>query len=296
MLKAQKAARSALLKAKAADMEYEKIYGIKESRIEDITNAGISCKADRKSNILSFTSGKNKLELYLPTFCANLWSVDGKAVVHGNRMSGFGCVAFWSPSTQIRSGFTVTGQKKIKGGIEITAEKRMLDRDRSQLAGLVIRQSFKVTEGLRKLEVVTTLINSSDRDISFGMRYNLIPAIPGSPGGFTRISAQGKSVDFKRSFARSLFTTGIDKLFEKEVRQLFSVKTPNAPIDAAPVSFHAPGIKARMTLAPADHLAGAAVWDSGRQAAGTFEPCFKFVDLGPGGKSITLSSTMQVIK
>ena len=296
MLKAQNAARSALLKAKAADTEYEKIYGIKESKIEDIANADINCKADRKNNILSFTSGKNKLELYLPTFCANLWTVDGKAIVHGNKMSGFGCVAFWTPSTQIRNGFTVTEQKKIKGGIEITAEKRMLDRDRSQLAGLIIRQSFKVTDGLRKLEVITTLINSSDRNISFGVRYNLIPAIPGLPGGFTRILAKGKPVAFKRSFARSLFTTGIDKQFETEVRQLFSVKTPNAPIDAAPVSFHAPGIKAQMTLAPANLLAGAAVWDSGRQAAGTFEPCFKFVDLGPGGKSLTISSAMQVAK
>ena len=211
-------------------------------------------------------------------------------------MSGFGCVAFWSPSTQIRNGFTVTAQKKIKGGLEIIAEKRMLDRDRSELAGLVIRQSFKVTDQLRKLEVVTTLVNSSDRNISFGARYNLIPAIPGLPGGYTTISVKGKQVEFKRDFARSLFTTGIDKNFEKTVRTLFSVKSADRPIDAAPVSFTAPGIKAKMTIEPKSALAGAAVWDSGRQAAATFEPCFKFIDLGPGGKSFTVSSVLSIEK
>ena len=296
MAKAQAEARSALLKAKEADEKYEKIYGIKESKIEDISNAGINCKADKKSNTLYFTSGKNKLELYLPTFCANVWSVEGKNIVFGNKMSGFGCVAFWAPSTQLRDGFTVTEQKKIKGGLEVTAEKLILDRDRSELAGLLIRQTMKITDGLRKAEVITHLINSSDRSISFGARYNLIPALPGMDGGCTVISAKGKEVIFKRDFARSLFTTGIDKHFETAVRNLFTVKSPNRMIDARPVVFKGQGLKAAMTLAPAASLAGAAVWDSGRQAAATFEPCFKFMTLEPGGKSFTVNSTITVEK
>ena len=43
-------------------------------------------------------------------------------------------------------------------------------------------------------------------------------------------------------------------------------------------------------------LAGAAVWDSGRQAAATFEPCFKFLTLGPGGKSFTVTSVLSIEK
>ena len=296
MTKAQKEARPALLKAQAADAQYEKIYGIKESKLEDISNAGISCKADRKNNRFILTSGNNKAELYIPSFCVNYWDTGKKAVVHGNKMSGFGCVAFWEPSTQIKNGFSVVEQKKIPGGLEIIGEKRMLDRDRSQLAGLVIRQSFKITDKLSKITVTTCLVNSSDRDISFGVRYNLIPAAPGTNGGFTRIMAKGKAVEFKRDHARALYTTGIDKEFETNVRKLFSVKSPNRPIDAAPVFFASPGLKVKMTLAPAASFAGAAVWDSGRQAAGTFEPCFKFLTLGPGGKSFTISSTMTIEK
>ena len=143
---------------------------------------------------------------------------------------------------------------------------------------------------------VTHLINSSDRSISFGVRYNLIPALPGMDGGCTVISSKGKELIFKRDFARSLFTTGIDKHFETAVRSLFTVKSPNRMIDARPVVFKGKGLKAVMTLAPAASLAGAAVWDSGRQAAATFEPCFKFMTLGPGGKNFTINSTITVEK
>ena len=172
------------------------------------------------------TCGINKAELYIPSFCINYWNSGKKAVINGNKMSGFGCVAFWEPSTQIKNGFSVIEQKKIPGGLEIIGEKRMLDRDRSQLAGLLIRQSFKITDKLNKITVTTQLVNSSDRDISFGVRYNLIPAAPGTNGGFTRITAKGKTVEFKRDFARALYTTGIDKEYETNVRKLFSVKTP----------------------------------------------------------------------
>ena len=111
MLKAQKEARPALLKAKAADEQYEKIYGIKESKLEDISNAGISCKADRKNNRFILTCGINKAELYIPSFCVNYWNSGKKAVINGNKMSGFGCVAFWEPSTQIKNGFSVIAPK-----------------------------------------------------------------------------------------------------------------------------------------------------------------------------------------
>ena len=296
MLKAQKAARPALLKAKAEDEKYEKIYGIKESKLENISNAGIDCKADLKNNMLIFTSGDAKAELYVPTFCVNKWNIGKHPVIHGNKMSGFGCVAFWEPCAQIRDGFAVLEQKKIPGGIEIIGEKQMLDRDRSELAGLVIKQSFRITDNLKKIHVTTTFVNSSDRNICFGPRYNLIPAFPGVEGGFTRIVSGGKQVDFKRDFARALFTTGIDKVFEKNVRAIFSVKTPDRKIDAAPIHFIAPGCKVRMDLTPAASFAGAGIWDSGRQAAGTFEPSFKFLDLGPGGKSFTTTSTMSVVK
>ena len=180
--------------------------------------------------------------------------------------------------------------------MEIIGEKRMLDRDRSQLAGLIIRQSFKITNALKTITVTTTFINDSDRNIAFGARYNLIPGIPGLQGGFTRISAGGKQVDFKRDFARALFSTGGDKQLEKVIRPLFSVQSPTLKIDAAPVFFSAPGITAKMELAPGNAFAGAAVWDSGRQAAGTFEPCFKFLDMGPGGKQFTVSSVMSIDK
>ena len=144
--------------------------------------------------------------------------------------------------------------------------------------------------------MTTTLFNDSDRDLTFGVRYNLIPAPPGAQGGFTRIAAGGKPLDFRRDFSRKLFSTGIDSQFEPVVRKLFSVKSETGKMDAAPVFFCKPGFKVKLDLEPKAALAGAAVWDSGRQAAGSFEPCFKLTKLGPGGDSFVLSSTLSVEK
>ena len=230
----------------------------------------------------------------VPTFLISDWTTATGAVITGNRQSGVGAVAFWLPSCQIRGGFTVTAQKKIPGGLEISGEKRMLDRDNPSLAGLTIRQTFKITDGLKKITVNTVLLNESDRNITFGVRYNLIPAPPGAQGGFTQITVGGKLTDFKRDFSRKLFSTGIDKQFETVVRKLFSVKSETSKIDAGPVFFRKPGLKVELLLEPRAAFAGAAVWDAGRQAAGTFEPCFKFQDLGPGGKSFAMSSVLSV--
>ena len=294
--KARQAALPALRKAKAADEAYEKIYGIRESKLENISNAGIACAADPKARTLTFTAGKNKAVLFVPTFVVTDWDTGAGAVLRGNHHSGAGATAFWLPSCQIRGGFAVTAQKKIPGGLEITGEKRMLDRDNPGLAGLVIRQNIELTEGLRKIAVTTTLVNDSDRDLTFGVRYNLIPAPPGGQGGFTRLTVDGKTLDFKRDFSRKLFSTGIDKQYETTVRKLFSVKSATGRMDAAPVFFCKPGGKVRLDLEPKAALAGAAVWDSGKLAAGSFEPCFKLTKLGPGGDSFVLLSTLSVEK
>ena len=294
MAKFREEARPALLKAKAADEQYEKLYGIKESKLEDIANAGIVCKADPKANTLTFTSGKNTAVMNVPTFLIKDWTTAAGAVITGNRQSGVGAVAFWLPSCQIRSGFAVTAQKKIPGGLEITGEKRMLDRDNPSLAGLTIRQTFKITDNLKKIAVNTVLVNESDRNLTFGVRYNLIPAPPGTKGGFTQVTVNGKLTDFKRDFSRKIFSTGTDKQYETAVRKLFSVKSETSKIDAGPVYFRKPGLTVKLLLEPKAAFAGAAVWDSGRQAAGTFEPCFKFLDLGPGGKSFAFSSVMSI--
>ena len=294
--KAQRLARPALLKAKADDEKYEKLYGISESKLEDISNAGISCKADNAKKILTFTSGKNKVELLTVASCISVWEVEGKAVIHGSKASGLGAVAFWKPVLQLTSNFTVKEQKKIPGGIAVTCERRILDRDNSSLSGLLLREELLLTDNLKKITVKTGIINDADRTISFGVRYNLMPAYPAMDGGFTRIFHKGKAVDFKRDMNRRLYSTGIDSLFESSVRKLFSVTLPNREMDSAAVHFVMPGGKALLNLSPADALAGAGVWDDGRLRAATFEPCFKFITLGPGGKSFDFSAVMSLEK
>ena len=296
MKKAQKDALPSLLRAKAADEKYEKINGLRESKLEDITHDGISCKADNKNKMLLFTSGGNSAEFFAGASCVGHWSVNGKKVIHGGKVSGVGAVALWSPSLQLARNFTVLSQKKIKGGIEVVTERRLIDRDHPAVSGLIIRQTLRFTDNLRKITVDSSVINDAERTVSFGIRYNIMPASPALDKGFTRISSKGKSLEFKRDMCRRLFTTGIDKFYEKTVRQLFNISMPDQVIDAKEFVFGAPGVKAKLAVKPEASLAGVAVWDAGNQVAGTFEPCFKYIELGPGGKSFNFSAVMTVEK
>lgn len=294
--KAQKEALPRLRKAKAEDEKYEKINGLKEFKLADISNAGIICKADNKGKRLLFSAGKNSAEFFAGASCVGNWSVNGKKVIHGGAVSGVGAVALWSPSLQLARNFTVISQKKIKGGIEVVTERRLLDRDDPAVSGAIIRQTLRFTDGLTKISVDSSFINDAERTLSFGIRYNIMPAFPGLDKGFTRISSKGKSVEFKRDMCRRLFTTGIDKFYEKTVRKLFGITMPDQAIDAKGFSFIAPGAKATLSVKPESALAGVAVWDAGNQTAGTFEPCFKYMELGPGGKSFNFSAVMKVEK
>ena len=295
MSKAQQKAKSALLKAKAADDQYEKIYGIKETKLVSMSNAGISCKADNVKKTLSFTAGKNSALLEAAASCLSKWELDGKTIIHGFKVSGAGAVAFWHPSVQLSRDFVVTEQKKIPGGLSVTMERHLLDRDNPAVGGLTIRETISLTDNLRKAAVKTTVINNAIRSIAFGVRYNFMPAFPALNGGFTRIFNKGKAIDFKRDMCRKLYSTALDPLFDKEVRKLFEVVSPTQPMDSNVVYFIHGNNKAKLVLEPKSALAGAAVWDGGNQRAATFEPAFKHITLGPGG-TFTFSCQLTLEK
>ena len=296
MSKAQNKARPALLKAKVLDDKYEKTYGIKESRLTDMANGGIICKADNVKKTLSFTSGRNTALLETSASCLSQWNVDGQAVIHGFKASGAGAVAFWYPSVQLARDFVVTEQKKVPGGLAVTMERRLLDRDNPAVGGLVVRETITLTDKLRKTAVNTTIINESDRSITFGPRYNFMPTFPAMDGGVTRVFFKGKACDFKRDMNRSLYSTGLDKLFEKESRKIFEVTSPSRPMDSNTVWFIQGNNKVKLVIEPKSALAGAAVWDGGNQRAATFEPSFKHITLAPGGAAFTFSSVLTLEK
>ena len=145
------------------------------------------------------------------------------------------------------------------------------------------------------MTVKTTVINDAIRSITFGARYNFMPAFPALNGGFTRIFYKGKAIDFKRDMCRKLYSTAIDPLFDKEVRKLFEVVSPNQPMDSNVVYFIHGNNKAKLVLEPESALAGAAVWDGGNQRAATFEPGFKHMTLSPGS-SFTFSCQLTLEK
>ena len=278
--KYRKAALPALHKAKAFDDEYEKRNVFKESCLKDISNAGISCKADLPKNLLYFTSGSMRAEFNAVSCTVTAWEKEGNKLINGGRISGAGTPTFWTPVCKfLNSGFAVTNQKKIPGGLEVTCERRVDGKNSPALEGLYIISKIRFTDQLKKIAVFTTIVNKSDKAITFGFRYNVQPALPGLPGGFTRIMVKGKKTDVKRDNRRYVYATGKNKEFETEVRKLFEVVQPTRSIDKTPGWFISPKHTIKLTFEPLKDVLGVASWDGGSQQAPTFEPCFKKVTL-----------------
>ena len=278
----RKEALPALLKAKAVDDEYEKRNSFKESELKDISNGGIECTADEKKGVLHFKSGNISAEFNAVSSTVTRWEKAGAKLIHGNKISGGGTPAFWTPLCRfLNSGFAVTGQKKIPGGIEITCERRIDARNSHALEGLYIIGKIRFTDKLQKISSETTLVNKSDKALSFGFRYNVQIALPGQAEGSTKIFVNGKGKEFKRDFLRRIYVAGKDEEFENTVRKIFEVTLPASTMDRSSVCFADFRHRIKLTFAPLKLLAGAASWDGGGQVAPTFEPCFKKVKLSP---------------
>ena len=296
MEKFRKAALPALRKAKAVDDEYEKRNVFKESRLENISNAGINCKADLPKNLLRFTSGKMCAEFNATSCTVTVWTKEGKKLINGNRISGAGTPTFWTPVCRfLNSGFAVTAQNKIPGGLEVTCERRVDSKNSPALEGLYIISRIRFTDGLKKISVATTLVNKNDKALTFGFRYNVQPALPGLPGGFTRITVKGKKTDIKRDNMRRLYAAAKNQEFETTVRKLFEVVQPTCAIDKAPCWFLSSKHTIKLTFEPMKDLQGVASWDGGSQQAPTFEPCFKKVTLSRMDQ-VTYSVTLVLEK
>ena len=290
-----KSALPALRKAKAVDEEYEKLNSVMESDLKDIANAGIICTADQKKEALIFKSGRISAEFHAPSCTVIKWENAGRRLISGNRGSGAGAVAFWTPNSRLlQTGYVVTAQKKIPGGIEVTAERRIDAKSSPFLAGLTVVSKVQFTDGLKKISASAVLTNKTMVPLTLGVRYNMQVALQGSAGGFTAIKANGKNVKMVRDHSRHLFLAGNDKEFEKIVRKLFEVATPTRAIDASPVTFHSYADRLVLQVEPRKEFVGAAVWDSGNLSAPTFEPCFRKVTLEPLGGKVSYSAVLRI--
>ena len=292
--KIYQSALPALRKAKAVDEEYEKLNGVVESELKNISNAGITCTADRKNGTLIFKSGKISAEFHAPSCTVTKWENNGRKLINGNWGSGAGAVAFWTPVSRLmQNGYVVTEQKKIPGGIEITAERRMDAKSSPHLAGLFIVTKVQFTDGVKKIAVSTVLTNKTLSPLTFGVRYNMQIALPGTSGGYTEISANGKKTKVVRDHFRYIYLAQKDKEFEETARKLFEVATPSRTIEGAAVTFHSPADRLLLQVRPRQEFVGAAVWDSGTLSAPTFEPCFRKVTLAPLGGTVSYASTLS---
>ena len=293
--------RQALLpeleKAAAEDALYEERYGFKSSKLVEMENAGIVCKADNKNGLLQLSAGKNTLSINCKTMSVIAWTVDDQPQLLGSDVSGLGTVAFWSPSYQINAPFVVTAQEKVEGGLLVSGEIKIHNQMSTELEYLTVRQTFIITDQGRRVEVKTELCNESSdenpRSIRAGLRYHCFPAAPAQEGGYIEYSSNGKTGKFSRKFSRSLFSVG-EAEFEQIIRSVFEVKEDTLKIDHPAVRFVNQKNVAEFKLSTADAFLGYALWDSPSQTSSTFEACFQTVNLGSKGDKASFGLVMQV--
>ncbi|MFA6721535.1 MAG: hypothetical protein WCR92_09000, partial [Candidatus Cloacimonadaceae bacterium] len=286
-----------LTSAAREDELYEERYGHKASKLVSQENGGIVAKADSEAGLLQFSAGGNTLSLNCKTMSVTAWSVGGTPQLLGSESSGLGTVAFWSPSYQVNAPFVVTQQEQVEGGLQVTGEVKIHNQMSVDLEYLTVRQTFKVTEQCRRVEVRTELVNESSdenpRSLRAGLRYHCFPAAPAQKGGYIEYSSNGQKTRFSRKFSRSLFSSG-DPEFEKVIRSVFEVKEDTLKIDYPEVKFVNPQGASEFTLSPADSFLGYALWDTPTQASSTFEACFREVTLRTKGDKASFGLIMQV--
>lgn len=273
----------ALKKAARDDLEYEKMYAPRTSKIADIANAGIVGKADTGRMALDFTAPGVEISLDAGTLNVVRWIVDGQKVIQGDENSGFGAVAFWKPVLQVHSGFVVTEEKKLPDGVAVVGERLLLDRDHHDLQRVLVRTTISITEKGRRIAAETEFVNDSMIVVSLGARYNIMPGILAERKNFLQFASRGATERFHRDLGRN-FLCRRDDLLEGALRTLFEVKSPSLALDSAEVLLVSPEIRARARFSPEELFGGLASWDSGRQFAPTMEPCFSIQTLKPGGK------------
>ena len=275
--------RAELAEEAEIDRKFEALNNPRDIALKDMTSDGISCKVNTQKQTMTFASRKNSVVLAAREMSILDWRIDGRKLIAGNPVSGFGTAVFWEPSWQPQGAYRVVKQEKIKGGFRIVGEMYVTSSAQPHLEALNVRQAWEITDLCRKISLKTALENVSTNEAprihALALRYHCFPVAPAREKGCAEIPCNREFLRYVRNFRQALFSTG-DGYFETTVGKIFRISDPVRRISAPSVVFTAPGLpRMRITLSPAKEFAGFAVWDSPKQFCATFEPCFKKVIL-----------------
>lgn len=275
--------RAELAEEAEIDRKFEALNNPRDIALKDMTSDGISCKVNTQKQTMTFASRKNSVVLAAREMSILDWRIDGRKLIAGNPVSGFGTAVFWEPSWQPQGAYRVVKQEKIKGGFRIVGEMYVTSSAQPHLEALNVRQTWEITDLCRKISLKTALENVSANEAprihALALRYHCFPVAPARENGCAEIPSNREFLRYVRNFRQALFSTG-DGYFESTVGKIFRVSEQVRRISAPSVVFAAPGFpRMRVTLSPAKEFAGFAVWDSPKQFCATFEPCFKKVIL-----------------
>ncbi len=275
--------------------------GFRESELKSMTCGKLECKPVKTSDgaqALDFVSGRNFLRLVLTGMAVQSWKIGETELIAGGPCTGLGAPAFWQPPVQVEDLFLVVEQRKTDRGLLITAEKILGKKNSPALEHLAIRQTLEVGESLETVAIRTELINRHDAEsglgtITEGFRYHILPLFWGQEGSIEMLS-NGARLDIKRRQERTIFARGTTPA-SAAMKKLFEAPGIPVVIDNNSVTWHPAKVdfKVRMTVEPAESLAGYASWDTPNLKAPTFEPFFHPITL-QAGKKTEVSLKLQV--
>lgn len=289
--------RADLEQAAEADRKYEELYGVQESKLIALENDSLSCTPGQTDGLLHFRDGANTLELNCRSMSVAGWLVNGTSVLSSDGNFGLGNVAFWEPSVMFNSPYRVMKQEKIPGGIRVTGELRVNNQVCVELDGLLIRQIVEVTDHCRQVQIKTELLNNSSdeapRSFAVGLRYHGMPMAPAVENGKILLFNGTQTVEHLRNYSRMMYSTG-NATFETKVKKTFEIIDQPVRITDARAELVWPKFTGALSLAPAEQLAGFALWDGASQLTTTFEPCFQMLELQKSGDRAEYQMTLKI--
>ncbi|OGV48799.1 MAG: hypothetical protein A2017_21480 [Lentisphaerae bacterium GWF2_44_16] len=277
------------LAQKAAEENKIPDYALK---LKSIKSGKLSCRAEKidNSEVLRAIIENGDEEFIIdPAGGGRVksWKCKGTEIVLQDAHLGLAVDAFWWPAeaAAMQTAPYEIDNVEIKGGqLTLSMSHKLKVSGGKYFDGALLMKTYKVSENAKGITISTEIKNTTEKDIRFSFRYhNMLSFLELKDGksGYGIMKNGNETQRFDRIFTIRLYrlSKDADKDLEKAFRMDNIIQISNGAVE-----FGAPwtALKLSVDILNKKDLHCFIFWDSGKQAAATFEPLYKIITLKPG--------------
>ncbi len=296
----------AIIKAVDWEKGYLKKLGIQAAKtavlpdysaMKNMSNGSLSCKVIKIKDApaLQFSYGTDKITVSPLGGQVRAWDSDGQQYIDGECIAGD---AFWWPRSAvsvncIETPYKLISQSKTASGLRVVFQRKLTKKDSMSLVGATLQKTYNFSKNGGFI-VTTTIINSTDRNLSFSYRRRSMIVPMGIISAQRGKAAMGDTV-FERSFIQKLYRYATEP--DKDIEKVFAMDRV-MQAKSTKVIFSAPWLKHNLqfSIMNPKQLHCFVFWDSMKQQFATFEPIFKKTVVKPGNKWSTTTKWESISK